>query len=240
VSTLVVSQPMFLPWIGMFEQVRLADVFVHYDDVQLPQGRSFITRVQVRTAQGIHWLTVPVERSSRGLIRDVRMEAGRTWRERHLATLRHAYAKTPFFEEMFSLADRIYANGTRFLWEFNASALETIGAHLSLAPRYVVSSGLATPAHGTRKLVAIARAVGATRYVTGLGALDYLEYDLFEAAQVRVEYMQYRKVPYPQIHGEFTPYVTILDCIANCGAEARRYITSSSVYWKEYIAHERT
>ena len=43
---LVVSQPMFLPWIGLFEQVRLADRFIHYDDVQLPQGRSFISRVK--------------------------------------------------------------------------------------------------------------------------------------------------------------------------------------------------
>ena len=28
----VISQPMFLPWIGLFEQVKVADHFVHYDD----------------------------------------------------------------------------------------------------------------------------------------------------------------------------------------------------------------
>ena len=38
--TVVISQPMFLPWVGLFEQARHADVWFHYDDVQLPQGRS--------------------------------------------------------------------------------------------------------------------------------------------------------------------------------------------------------
>ena len=51
--TLVVSQPMFLPWVGLFEQVRLADVFIHYDDVQLPQGGNFMSRVQLKTASGV-------------------------------------------------------------------------------------------------------------------------------------------------------------------------------------------
>ena len=52
---------MFFPWVGLFEQIRLANVFVHYDDVQLPQGRSFTTRVQLKAPTGVHWLTMPVK-----------------------------------------------------------------------------------------------------------------------------------------------------------------------------------
>ena len=46
---IVISQPMLFPWIGIFEQIKLSDVYVHYDDAQLPQGRSFINRVQIKT-----------------------------------------------------------------------------------------------------------------------------------------------------------------------------------------------
>ena len=54
-KTVVISQPMYFPWIGIFEQIRLADVFVFYDDVQFTRG--FINRVQYKTPQGTGWIT---------------------------------------------------------------------------------------------------------------------------------------------------------------------------------------
>src|SRR5438874_4222167 len=103
--TLVVSQPMFLPWVGLFEQVRLADVFIHYDDVQLPQGRSFMSRVQIRTSNGVSWLTAPVDRARSGkLLNQVMLFEQQDWRSKHLRTIRHAYAKAPHFSRMLEIA----------------------------------------------------------------------------------------------------------------------------------------
>ena len=59
-TTVVVSQPMLFPWVGLFEQIRLADVFVYYDDVAFSKG-SFFNRVQIKTSRGSKWLTVPLE-----------------------------------------------------------------------------------------------------------------------------------------------------------------------------------
>src|SRR5690242_3092238 len=94
---LVVSQPMFLPWIGLFEQVRLADVFVHYDDVELPRGRSLVTRVQIKLPSGVRWLTAPIDHTRSGRLINEVVFAGEGWRAKHLETLRHAYARAPFF-----------------------------------------------------------------------------------------------------------------------------------------------
>ena len=58
VTRVVISQPMLFPWVGLFEQIRAADVYVHYDDVQFSKG-SFTNRVQIKTARGPRWLTVP-------------------------------------------------------------------------------------------------------------------------------------------------------------------------------------
>ena len=57
---------MFLPWIGLFEQIRLADVFVHYDDVQMPRGRSFVQRVQIKTPRGQQWLSAQIDKKASG------------------------------------------------------------------------------------------------------------------------------------------------------------------------------
>jgi hypothetical protein len=235
VTALVVSQPMFMPWVGMFEQLRLADVVVHYDDVQLPRGRSFVTRVQVKTPQGSHWLTVPVRREEKALIKDVRIDGAQDWRRKHLATLQHAYARAPFFSEMMSLAESVYVLDTDYLCEFNVAGIEVVADYLGLSPRFVSSSSLGTSTHGTQKLVDISQLLGARSYITGLGGRNYLDYALFEAAGIRVEYMRYERAPYPQLHGAFTPSVTILDCIANCGKQCVQYIRSSSVYWRDVV-----
>jgi hypothetical protein len=73
-------------------------------------------------------------------------------------------------------------------------------------------------------------------YITGHGAKDYLDHELFERNSIRVEYMDYQRTPYPQLHGEFDPHVTILDLIANLGRAGRDYIHSPTKYWKEFVS----
>ena len=48
--------------------------------------------------------------------------------------------------------------------------------------------------------------------------------------------MAYEKRPYPQLHGEFTPFVTVLDLIANLGRDGRRQIVSGTTNWRHMVA----
>ena len=82
----------------------------------------------------------------------------------------------------------------------------------------------------------IVRAVGGTRYVTAHGAAGYLDHALFEAAGVQVDYVDYSLAPYPQLHGAFTPYVSVLDLIANTGDEAANYIRPRTKPWRDLLA----
>ncbi len=236
----VISQPMFLPWIGLFEQIRLADIFVHYDDVKLPQGRSFMSRVQVKTPTGINWLTAPIDRKRSGdLINETWLLADTDWRSKHLQTLYHCYMKAPFFTNMYELANQIYSFKRNNLAEFNQNAIEVISAWLGLKPTFVKSLQLGITGRSTQRLVDICTRFEATNYITGLGALNYIEYDKFERNKINVRYMNYEKRPYTQLHGEFTPYVTILDAIAHCGDSVVNLLCSESVYWRDYINEAR-
>lgn len=235
---LVVSQPMFLPWIGLFEQLRLADIFVHYDDVQMPQGRSFITRVQVKSASGARWMTAPLDRRRSGSsINESWFQHASDWRKKHLSTLHHCYAGAPHFGEMLALSEKIYGEPTENVALFNANAIELIAVWLGLEAEFVISSKLEVGGRSSQRLLDLCKYFGADTYITGLGALKYLDHELFDRNGVNVEYIVYEKRPYPQRHGDFTPFVTILDAIANCGMDAVGLIKSSSVHWKDY-AHE--
>ncbi|HOX53567.1 MAG TPA: WbqC family protein, partial [Fibrobacteria bacterium] len=70
-----------------------------------------------------------------------------------------------------------------------------------------------------------------TTYVTGLGARNYLDHEGFEARGIEVRYMDYKKTPYPQPHGEFTPFVSVLDLVANVGRRGVEWIHSGTVHW---------
>ena len=94
-----VHQPNYAPWCGYFAKMFASDAFVFLDDAQLPQGRSYVSRVKVARGQDAdQWLTVPVRKGAKP-IREVEL-AGEPWAEKHRRTLQHEYAKTPHLEEV--------------------------------------------------------------------------------------------------------------------------------------------
>ncbi len=82
------------------------------------------------------------------------------------------------------------------------------------------SSALGVEGDRSGRLVNICRRLGATRYVSGDSAKDYLDVGLFERNGIQVQWQQYVHPSYPQLHGEFVPYLSALDLLLNCGDEA--------------------
>jgi hypothetical protein len=229
---------MFFPWVGLFEQIRLADVHVHYDDVQFSKGH-FVNRVQVKTAQGSRWLTVPLRELHLGQrINEVCLDDAQPWRQRHLALLSQAYRDAPFLGVMLKLVGDVYEQRVRSLADLAIASMEAVCRFLRLAAHaeFLRSSALGVPGTSSRRVLDIVRHVGGDVYITGHGARNYLDHDLFEANGIRVEYIDYQKRPYPQLHGEFTPFVSILDLIANEGTAGREVMVSPTVYWKDFLA----
>jgi len=235
VDKIVVLQPMFLPWAGYFDQIRLCDVFVHFDDVLLPQGRYFTNRVQLKTLQGQQWLTVPIIRSSRGLIKDVRIDETSGWRNTHLKTFVQHLAKHQFFEDVIELLEKIYSFESDKLSDFNVNAVEMIASFLGLERVFIKSSELNIGGSSSQKLLNVVKRLNGKTYITGHGAKNYLDHELFEKANIKVEYIDYDILPYPQLYGEFTPYVTIIDLIACMGKESVSFLNSKTISWKEFV-----
>lgn len=236
-KTVVISQPMFFPWVGMFEQIRLADVFVHYDDAQFSKG-SFTNRVQIKTARGSHWLTVPLRELKLGQrIMDVALDGRQDWRKRHLTLLGQAYEQAPFRDEMLSLVEGVYAKPAATISELAMASMDALRAYYAFPkPAQIVrSSQLGIGGSGSARVLDIVRNLSGSVYITGHGARNYLEHELFERQDVRVEYMDYQKLAYPQLHGEFTPFVSTLDLVANAGREGVSVFVSGTVHWKQFL-----
>lgn len=237
-TAVVVSQPMYFPWVGLLEQIRLADRFVYYDDVLFSRG-SFFNRVQIKTAQGPKWLTAPVCRDAGiAAINATRLDETKPWRVEHRAMLARAYAQAPYVQEMLALVDSVLAIPTENLAELACASIAALCSYFEIAEpeRFLYSSRLDVAGQKNDRLLALLHRMETDRYLTGHGGLEYLDHERFEREGVRVEYMNYEKRAYPQLHGPFTPYVSALDLAANCGRAGRDCIASGTVDWRRLKA----
>ena len=239
-KTIVISQPMYFPWVGMFEQLRLADIYVDYSDVAFSKG-SFTNRVQVKTPTATNWLTLPLKDLKLGQpIAEVRLDERQNWRRKHRLTLAQAHARAPFVKEMLVLVDEVMEGTGNSLAEVANASMRVVHKYFALErpAEFYRSADLHIGGHGTQRVLAVVRHFGGTRYVTGQGATSYLDHVAFEGAGVAVDYMDYRKLEYPQSAPPFTPYVTILDLVANLGKEGRSLIVSGTRPWREIMDHK--
>lgn len=233
--TIVISQSMYFPWVGLLEQIRLADVFVHYDDVQYSKG-GFSNRVQVKGINGIGWMTLPLRDYHLGQrIDEVMLDDRTDWRSKHREMLRQAYRKAPFRDEMLNLVDRVFADEAATVADVSRRSMMELAVYFGLdRPRFLSSDTLPIPGASSERVCDIVDYLGGNIYVTGHGARKYLNHELFEDRGISVEYMHYQRTPYPQLHGDFTPYVTALDLVANRGPQGVTVIQSGTVGWKEF------
>jgi WbqC-like protein len=233
---IVISQSMYFPWVGLLEQIRLADQFVHYDDVQYTRG--FYNRVQIKTPTGPKWLTIPLRDWHRGQhIDEVQVDEREDWRSRHRETLRQNYLKAPFLQEMLKIVDEVFNKQVVTLADISRSSILALAKYFSLETetKFLASDKLVANGSSSQRLRDIVLCLNGDVYITGHGARNYLDHKMFGDAGIEVRYMQYLRSPYPQQHGDFTPYVTGLDLVANCGKNGVLFIQSETLNWKVFL-----
>ena len=217
----VISQPTYLPWIGYFDLIDQADFFVFLDTVQF-QKRSWQQRNRIRTNKGTLWLTMPAVTRSRYFqkINEVRIADPRCL-ERHLESIRHSYAKSDLFNETYPFIRDLlrYHAGETLLCKINTEIIKSICAYLSISTPMLMASDLKTTGSRSELLAAICQEVGADIYLSTSGAICYLvddrPYYTFKGLEIRIH--GYSHPEYTQVHGEFLPYMSILDLILNTG-----------------------
>jgi hypothetical protein len=228
----VILQPSYIPWRGYFDQIRRADLFIFYDDVQYDK-HGWRNRNQIKTSQGKQWLTIPVH--SKGVtegipIKDVRIDWSKLWAKKHLNALTFAYSKAPFFASYAPWLASVYERKDEFLADFTIETTVELAGMLGItSTKFMRSSELqGIEGQKTDRLIQILQRVGATHYLSGPSARDYIEAEKFGEAGITLEFIQYDYPEYPQLHPPYDPFVTILDLFFMVGENARAYLDKAS------------
>lgn len=225
----VLLQPSYIPWRGYFDQIRQADLFIFYDDVQYDK-HGWRNRNQIKTSQGKLWLTIPVH--SKGVtggiaIKDVRIDWSKPWSRSHLKSFVTAYNKAPHFKEFLPLLESFYeGRHDEFLADFTIDTSISLARTLGITSTQFMRSSQLGDITGqkTERIINILKQVGATHYLSGPSAAAYIEPEKFQQAGITLEYIDYKYPEYPQFYPPFDPYVSIVDLLFMTNTDALTYM----------------
>ena len=220
-----VLQSNYIPWKGYFDIIHDVDLFVFYDDNQYT-SRDWRNRNRIKTAAGAQWLSVPVGDDRNRLIHDVAI-ADAAWQAKHFDALRQNCGKCPHFARYKSWLEHVYLEQKwRNLSELNHATIQHVAREF-LGIRTAFADSRVYAAQGLKldKMVDLVVKAGATTYLSGPSARDYIEPDRFSQVNIALEWKDYGGYPaYPQRFPPFEHGVSVLDLLFNTGPDAAWYI----------------
>lgn len=211
-----IHQPNFFPWLGYFDKIRRADVFVFLDDVQYTK-QSWINRVRLNIQGEARWITCPVRRNTMaGSIRFAEIDDTKDWRTRLQKTLEANYGRATHFASTMELLGPLIEARDTSLGEFNMRAVKTITDTLGIETELRRQSEISVSGASNELLVSLVTACGGDAYLIGGGADGYHDQQAFDAAGLRVIPQAYT----PSTYGppdRYIPGLSVIDYLMHEG-----------------------
>jgi hypothetical protein len=218
---LTAHQPAYMPWLGYFHKIGLADEFVLLDEVQFEKN-SFTNRNKIKTANGEAWLTIPLEMKGHigRNINEMRIDENSDWRKKHWNSLFLSYKKAPFFSHYSDFFETYYKNTTTsVLTEFIKVSSDFFFKELNILLKMEELSKLGITSKKQELIMDLCKKTGSDVFVFGSQGKDYADIEFFKSQAIKCFFQEYKHPEYNQLWGEFKPYMCILDCLFNLGAE---------------------
>ncbi|HEX4899977.1 MAG TPA: WbqC family protein [Pyrinomonadaceae bacterium] len=223
-----IHQPQYFPWPPYVHKVMSADIFVYLDTVQFSKN-GLQNRNQIRAINGPAWLTVPVTHKFGSSIRETAIANGRTLLK-HWKTLQANYSRSEGFQRWRDELAALFQEESASLADLAINSTEWMLKKLDVQNKRILASELPGIEGQASELVAsICKHLGATRYLTGTGALAYLNPADFSHIGCELWVQQWRPITYHQAPRQtaFVPDLSTLDLLLNCPDQAGEIIKAA-------------
>ncbi len=220
-----ILQSNYIPWKGYFDIIHQVDLFIFYDDVQYTV-RDWRHRNKIKTDKGAEWVSVPVGDDRNRLVCDVAI-SDPAWQVKHWRTLQQNYGRSPHFERYRAYFEDVYLGQQwKSLSALNHSLIKHIARDfLGIVTEFADSRCWQLHGHKLDRLLELAEQSGATTYLSGPSAKEYIDPERFTKADIHLEWMSYSGYPeYPQRFPPFEHGVSVVDLLFNVGPDAPWYI----------------
>ncbi len=227
-NKVMISQSNYIPWKGYFDNINQVDIFLIYDDAQYTK-RDWRNRNQIKTPQGLKWLSIPVnvkgkfeQKINQTIIADPE------WGKKHWASIKQNYSKAAYFKNYKDVFEELYKDTSELnLSKVNQSFIKTINGILGIKTKILRSDDYELSEGKNERLLDLCITLNTSEYYSGPAAKSYLDVSLFESKGVKVNFFSYAGYPeYKQQYEGFEHGVSILDLLFNEGENATKYMLS--------------
>lgn len=227
---LTAHQPVYLPWLGLFHKVLLSEKYCIFDIAQY-QTKDFVNRNKIKTSNGSHWLTVPVESKNHyeKRICDVKI-INNGWNKKHFKSISLSYSKAKFYKDYIDgIEDVLVGKEFDFLTDLNNELFLLFLKFLDINIPVVKASDYNFEGYKSDLVLDMCVKLNAERYIFGSLGKNYADVESFSEKNIDVYFQEYNHPKYNQLNGEFEPYMSIVDLLFNEGIKSKEIIKSGNI-----------
>ena len=234
---LTAHQPVYLPWLGLFHKIALAETFVYFDQVQyLP--KDWMNRNKIRTKNGSILLTVPVLRKGYRDLKTSEIEINNSinWQKKHLQSISLNYKKSPYFENYIPFFEDVYSRKWEFLGDLNEYMLKWFLDELGIKVNFLNAKNFKFEGEKSSLILNMCKKLDASTYIFGTLGKDYANVHEFEKNNVKLIFQDYNHPKYSQLYSEFVSHLSVIDLLFNHGPKSLEIILSNNISQKSIIS----
>ena len=227
---LTAHQPVYLPWLGLFHKIYLADVFCYFDIVQY-QKKDFNNRNQIKTPNGAKWLSVPVESKNhlKKNVGDIKIIPG-NWIRKHLKSIELVYKKSEFYKNYKEEFENIYKQEEiETLSQLNLKILMFLLRKLKIEKKIIMASEYNFKGTKSDLVLDMCVSLKATKYIFGSQGINYVDQNKFKEKNVEIFFQDFKHPKYKQLNGNFLPYMSVIDLLFNEGEKSLEKILQNNI-----------
>lgn len=249
--TIAIMQPYFMPYLGYFQAIAAVDKYILYDNLAyIVNGWVNKNRIRQRNNPP-SWITVPIkQKSSYTMIADTQIDNSKPWKKNMLATIKLAYAKADYKEEIMPLIEEIFFEEYETISELNCKSIIKICKFLELKTEVIVDrnpyldieKGLKflengdysafpymTQTHPIKKVarpIAICKMEGASHFVNAIGGTELYDKSEFAQYGIKLDFIKMNDIRYSQKCSDdsFEPSLSIIDVLMHNGKEKTKQL----------------
>lgn len=211
-----ISQPTLFPWLGYFNMIKEADVFVFLDNVQFnKQTWHMRNRLKIRNnveASEI-WVRIPTKSAkSNTIIRDIVIDNSQDWKQKHLDIFQSNYGND---YKRVTFLKNLYLRDWQKIADFNIGFITRCCEFLEISTKLVLASELGVKGKKSHLVLDICKKLNADELLANNGSRDYLEKDrgIFEKENIKMSYHNYKHPRYGQSGKIFLEHLSVLDLL---------------------------
>ncbi len=211
---LAIMQPYFLPYIGYYQLIAAADLFIVYDNIKYTK-KGWINRNRLLRNGSDAIFSLALKKDS-DFLNVIQRELAEDFdRSRLLNQFRGAYSRAPYFRETFPLLENVVLNETQNLFHYIYNAILRTCEHIGITTEIRISSEVAVDEElkNQDKIIALCKTTGASTYINAIGGVDLYSRKIFEENGIDLKFIKSKPIEYRQFDPHFVPWLSIIDVL---------------------------